>query len=619
MINNTAIGIDLGTTYCCVAVYKNDMVNIIPNDQGKFTTPSYVAFTDKERLVGDAAKNQVDINPENTIFDIKRLIGRKYNDYSVKSDIKHFPFNVINCNEKIIIKVSFKNKEIQLTPEEISAIILTKLKNIAESYLGHSVNNVVITVPAHFNNSQRAATKIAGQIAGLNVIRIINEPTAAAIAYGLDKHTLSTILVFDMGGGTLDCSILTIDNGLFEVKATAGDTHLGGEDLNSILVIWCLKEFKRQNKTIDITKLIRNSKLLRRLRSACELAKKSLSITYNTTINVDSLYNGIDFKIQISRAKFEYLCDNEFKKCLIVVDKVLNDANINKNDINDIVLVGGSTRIPKIFELLKNYFNKEPKKNINPDEAVAYGAAIQAAILTTKENDSKLGSIILVDVVPLSLGIETIGGIMTKLIKRNTIIPHTSEKIFSTYSDNQPCVKINIYEGERELVKYNNLLGNFELIDLPMLSRGYPNIRVKFHIDANGILQVFALEESSGNSKNIIIKNNNNRFTKDQLHKMISDAENMNESDKKIKEKIESKNKLKNYLYNIRNTIDNEELKIKLSDAIYKEINTIIIDNIQWLEENENYLDTESTAYRLKLVELNNILYPKLMLAYKND
>ena len=620
MNNDIAIGIDLGTTYSCVAVYLNGDVKIIPNDQGNRTTPSYVAFTSEERLVGDSAENQVNHNPENTIFDAKRLIGRHFNDPSVQSDMKHWPFKIIeeivDDTSKIKISVEHKGKTEYYNPEEISAAILSKMKESAENYLGRPIKKAVITVPAYFNDSQRRSTKDAGAIAGLEVLRIINEPTAAAIAYGLNKTEEKNVLVFDLGGGTFDVSLLTIDDGLFQVKATAGDTHLGGEDFDNKLVIYCLKEFKKNNKQVDINKMMRNKRVLRRLRSACEKAKRILSSTSNAQIEVDALYEGRDFITKITRAKFEGLCFDDFNRCMEPVEKVLNDSGINKDQIDDIVLVGGSTRIPRIIDMLRDYFKKEPKRDINPDEAVAYGAAIQAAILSRHEVDEKIDSMVLIDVAPLSLGLETAGGIMTKLINRNNPIPCSETQIFSTYSDNQPSVSVKVYEGERELTKYNNLLGTFELTGLPSMPRGVPKIHVKFSLDTNGILQVNATEESTGNSKNIVIKNDHNRFTKEELAEMIDNADKMAKEDKMVKERIDAINNLENYIYNTRNILYNQDMKNRLGENNCIKINEILIKGVQWLDKNNN-LNKED--YEIKQKEIENLMKPILVFAYQNN
>ena len=615
-MSELAIGIDLGTTYSCVGIYQKGKVEIIANEQGNRTTPSYVGFTDEDRLIGDSAKNQVNRNPKNTIFDTKRLIGRKFSDQSVQQDMKHWSFSVIpNENNKPIISTYFNNKEYKFTPEEISSMILVKMKEIADNYLGKKVKNAVVTVPAYFNDAQRRATQDAGKIAGLNVLRIINEPTAAAIAYGLDKTDEKNILVFDLGGGTFDVSLLTIDDGLFEVKATAGDTHLGGEDFDNKLVVWCIKEFKRKNKTVNIQDLLNNKKVLRRLRTECERAKRSLSSTSNVWIDVDSLYEGIDFRVQITRAKFEDLCNEYFKKCITPVQKVLEDSGLLKDEIDEIVLVGGSTRIPKIRSMLKEYFGKEPKTDINPDEAVAYGASIQAAILSNVKDD-KLKQLVLLDVAPLSLGIETSGGLMANLIDRNTVIPVTRESTFSTYSDNQPDVTINVYEGERKFTENNNLLGTFTLTDIPPMSRGTPKIKVKFNINANGILQVTATEESTRVTKKITIENDDNRFTADQINKMIESAEKMADEDKMRKDKLEAINDLKNYIYNIRNTIDNPEFINRMSEDKYKLLSEIIIEGKQWLENN---ITMNKNDYVIKKKNLEEKIKPLMSSVYEKN
>ena len=586
------IGIDLGTTYSCVGVWQTDHVEIIPNEKGRLTTPSWVAFTDAEILIGEDAKEQSSGNPRNTIFDIKRLLGKKFTDETLQADLEHLPYTVIpDRNDMPLVQVLYKGEERTYRAEQISALILARMRDIAEAKLGQKVKRAVITVPAYFNDSQRMATKNAAAIAGLECEKIINEPTAACMCYGFEKHnTGDKVLIFDLGGGTFDVSILNLYNGIFEVLSTSGDTHLGGEDFDQIMMAEIIAEFQKK-KYDDFTL---TAKMRKKFKVAVEKVKQTLSTAQQATIEIDNFFQGEDLSMKITRAKFELWCAGIFQRCLAPVRKALEDAKLQPEEISQVVLVGGSTRIPKIQELLSAFFGGILlNKSINPDEAVAYGAAIQGAILSKTDTSGKTAELLLLDVTPLSMGIESRGGLMSTIIERNTQIPVRKSKIYSTVEDQQSSVMIKIFEGERKFTVDNHKIGDFELTDIPRMARGVPKIEVCFAIDANGILTVSAVDKDTGNSNTIKITDTE-RLTQEEINQMIDEADAFRAEDELRKNALNVRQQFEKELVFTQQSVNDTGLKKDeegnpmITDEEHIWINQFILNNFTWLEENDD-------------------------------
>jgi len=597
------VGVDLGTTYSCVAIFQHGAVEILANDQGNRVTPSYVAFTDSERLVGDAAKTQAALNPSNTIYDAKRLIGRRFSDKHVQKDMKLWPFKLSeDSNGKPLIHVTANGKAKTLTPQEVSAMILGRMRDTAQAALGKDVVNMVVTVPAYFNDAQRQATKDAGAIAGLNVLRILNEPTAAAIAFGLDrKSNAETVLVFDLGGGTFDVSLLSIDSGVFEVLATAGDTHLGGEDLDNRLIQHLLSLLKKKHPGKDPTK---NPSAIQKLRREAERAKRALSTSPEVRVEIEALMPGLDVSETVTRAKFEELCADLFRQTIVPVEKVLDDAGVAKDEVSEVVLVGGSTRIPKVRQILKRFFDgKEPNYSINPDEAVAYGAAVQAGVLSG-EKDKKIQDLLLLDVTPLTLGIETTGGVMAPIIPRNTVVPTSKTKRYTTSEDNQVAVTNKVYEGERSLSKDNRLLGTFELSGFPPMPKGQAQIDVTFDLDANGILSVSAVESTSGSTARITIQNSD-RLSPEEVARMVSEAEAFKDVDARALERVEARAALEAYVFECRKLLRDKDLRGRMVEDDADQCKDALDSTDRWIDESESSASKEE--FQERLAELKDV------------